>query len=124
MLPELALTLRDIPRFPPPWAYANAGRPDERRGRVAVRRAFVELKLVFMRAAAEVRGETGQQLQLLVRQAGEPIELWLMRSTLLAALPRDGLDRDSAEAHRLAISGALAQVYPGVEPRGETLGRR
>lgn len=117
---ELQLTLREIPQFPPPWAFASAGRPDERRGRVAARRAFVALKLCFMRAAAEVTGETGLHLQQLVRQANEPIELWLIRSAVLAALMDDG---EQLAEHRNAMREALAHAFPGVEPQGETLSR-
>lgn len=115
------LTLRDIPHFPPSWAFASAGRPDERRGRLAARRAFVDLKLIFMRAAADVRGETGQQLQQSVRQASEPIELWLMRSAVLAALLGD--EEANLATHRQAMRDALAEAFPGVEPWGETLSR-
>jgi hypothetical protein len=115
------LTLREIPRFPPPWAFASSGRAEERRGRVLMRRAFVELKLVFMRAAADVPGPAGQQLQTRVRQAAEPIELWLLRAALLGALMFD--DEERAADHREAMATALAQVFPGIEPRGQTLSR-
>ncbi|MFY7867766.1 hypothetical protein [Roseateles sp.] len=117
----MQLTLREIPHFPPPWAYACAGRPDERRGRIAVRKAFVALKLTFTRAAAEVSGEIGQSLQSIVRQASEPIELWLIRSTLLAALP---LDSERANDHRLAVLDALSQVYPGSDGSSRASGYR
>lgn len=111
-----ALTLREIPQFPPPWAYACVGQPHERRGRVAARRAFVDLKLSFMRAAAQAPGETGRHLQQLVRQACEPIELWLIRSTLLAALPDEREDWDNTAAHAQAMQQALAQAFPEIPP--------
>lgn len=105
------LTLREIPAFPPPWAFASTGRSEERRGRVAARRAFVALRLSFMRAAADVPGMAGEQLQRAVRQASEPIELWLLQTSLLAALP-EGCER--APGHSLAMQDALAQVGPGL----------
>ena len=110
-----ALTLREIPPFQPPWAYACAGQPHERRGRMVARRAFVDLKLCFMRAAAQAPGETGQHLQQLVRQAAEPIELWLIRPAVLAALPEDNND---AALHAQAIREALAAVFPGIAASG------
>lgn len=103
------LTLREIPNFPPPWSYVCAQRPEERRGRMAARQAFVGLKLCFTRAAAEARGAAADELRRRVRQAGEPIELWLLRAPLLAALPDD---MEQVEQHRLAIEQALRQVYP------------
>jgi hypothetical protein len=103
----MELTLRDIPAFPPPWSYVSAGHPGERRGRVAARRALVDLKLCVTRAAAEIAGEHGAELQKRARQAGEPIELWLLRGAILAALPAD-----SAAAHRRAMEQALRQVFP------------
>jgi len=101
------LTLREIPDFPPPWSYASAGQPGERRGRIAARRAFVELKLCCTRAAAELGGPYGGQLQRQIRQACEPIELWLLRGALLTALPDE-----RAEPHRRAIELALDRVFP------------
>lgn len=112
-----ALTLREIPSFQAPWAYACAGQPHERRGRMVARRAFVELKLCFMRAAAQAPGETGQQLQQLVRQAAEPIELWLIRTAVLAALPADN---NEAAQHAQAMREALAGVFPGIASTAAT----
>ncbi len=111
---SLQLTLREIPHFPPPWSYACAGRPDERRGRIALRRAFVDLKLSFMRAAADVPGDMGRHLQTLVRQAAEPIELWLIHGSLLAALPRElETEPGLSQRHRHALLAAMASSYPG-----------
>jgi len=113
--PPLELTLRDIPRFPPPWAFACAAGRDERRGRIAARRGFVQLKLCFMRAAACIPGATGGELQTLVRHASEPIELWLMRGSLLAALAclaAEGSQAELAEAQGRSLLLALQQAYP------------
>lgn len=106
------LTLREIPNFLPPWSYVCASRPAERRGHLAARQAFVALKLCFTRAAAEACGAAADELRQLVRQASEPIELWLLRGTLLAALPDD--DDGRARQHRLAIEQALRRVYPSL----------
>lgn len=77
--------------------------------RIAVRRNFVELKLCFMQAAATVSGVTGLHLQTLVRQSSEPSELWLLRSSLLAALSRQG---DNGLAHCTRIQLASQRVHP------------
>ncbi|MDN3921782.1 hypothetical protein [Roseateles violae] len=108
----MQLTLREIPQFLPPWAYASAGRPDERRGRLAARRSFVEQKLVFMRAAARVAGPLGQALQQQLRQASEPIELWLLRSKLLDALLADEEDRLDPQRQQMcdALDSAFAET--------------
>ncbi len=105
----MELTLRDIPHFPPPWAFACTAQSDERRGRIAARRSFVALKLCFMRAAAELRGVHGEHLQTLIRQASEPIELWLIRGSLLAALSRMG---ETGLMHSARVQLALQEAYP------------
>lgn len=105
----LTLTLRDIPDFPPPWAFASLGGMAERRGRSRMRQAFVDLKLVCTRIAAEVPGQQGAELQRQVRQACEPIELWMLRSVLLAALP------DHCElglVYRADMELAMARAFP------------
>ena len=102
----MELTLREIPDFPPPWSYALAGQPGERRGRMAVRRAFTDLKLSFTRAAAAVPGLRGRDLQQQVREASEPIELWLLRAPLLAALPDEAA---AVQARELAQALGVVQ---------------
>ncbi|RQO58765.1 hypothetical protein DBR47_13945 [Paucibacter sp. KBW04] len=111
--PIMLLTLREIPKFPPPWGYASANRPEERRGRRLARQGFVTLKLVFLRAAADIPGETGQELQRRIRQSSEPIELWLLRAQVQAALPED---EGRSSGHVAAIRHALASVYPVGSP--------
>jgi len=112
----MLLTLREIPNFPPPWGYASAKRPEERRGRSQARQAFVGLKLVFLRAAADIPGDLGLDLQRRIRQSNEPIELWLLRATVLAALPQD---QGRSANHAAAIRHALAPIYPVGSPLAE-----
>lgn len=112
------LTLRDLPQFPPPWAYASAAEPADsasgtRHRRSAMRRAFSELRLAFLRAAAEATGPFGDQLRQRVQQAGEPIELWLMHRAVLAALPAT-----SATRHDQAMRAAFARVMDEHGARG------
>lgn len=102
----MELTLREIPDFLPPWSYACLGA--ERRDlarRTAARRAFVQLKLGFTRAAALVGGPTGAALQRQICHASEPLELWMLQGRLLAALPEE-----SAQQQARDLSGLLAQA--------------
>jgi hypothetical protein len=110
----LTLTLRDIPDFPPPWAFASLSGMGERRGRSSrMRQTFVELKLVCTRIAAEVPGSQGIELQRQVRQACEPIELWMLRSTLLSALPEHC---ELALVYRADMEIAMARAFPRHQP--------
>ncbi|HZE91377.1 MAG TPA: hypothetical protein VE029_06690 [Rhizobacter sp.] len=65
------------------------GLPEDRLARVAARRAFVEMKLCFIRAAAAIEGSLGAQLQRKVRLSTEVTDLWRLRTALFDALPRD-----------------------------------
>lgn len=103
----MELTLREVPGFVPPWTFAACRDPQERRGRAERRRAFIDLRLCCGRAAAAVPGEWGLRLQAQVRQACEPIELWLLQSSLLAALPDD----EAGRRHREAVAAALAACF-------------
>lgn len=85
------------------------GMPEDRLARMAARRAFVEMKTCFMRAAAEIEGGTGALLQRKVRMAGEVIELWRLRHAVLAALPRD---KASAEVHRRELQQQIDSAFP------------
>src|SRR5204862_7931258 len=67
-------------------ASQSFGLPDERLARVAARRAFVEMKHAFMRAAADIDGVIGAMLQRKVRNATEAADLWRLRAVLLASL--------------------------------------
>lgn len=82
------------------------GMPEDRLARVAARRAFVEMKACFMRAAAEIEGSTGALLQRKVRLAGEVIELWRLRHAVVAALPL------SAEMHRRELRQQIDSAFP------------
>lgn len=111
----MTLTLRDIPNFPPPWAFASLGGQSERRDhRSRMRQTFIELKLVCTRIAAEVPGAQGAELQRQVRQACEPIELWMLRSTLLAALPEHC---ELALVYRADMEIAMARAFPRHQSR-------
>jgi hypothetical protein len=80
----------------------------ERLARIAARRAFVELKTSFMRAAADIDGAPGERLQRQVRQASEPVQLWRLRGAVLMALrERHG----HATVHHLELRRQLDSIF-------------
>lgn len=89
-------------------AHAISLDDSERLARLAARRAFVELKQAFMRAAALIEGEIGARLQRRVRRATEAVELWRLRAVVLASLP----ETDAAHVSRIELSRQLDSVFP------------
>lgn len=85
------------------------GLPDDRLARMAARRAFVEMKQVFMRAAADVEGTVAEMLQNRVRAANEPVELWRIRAVLLASLPSH---HERSLTHRIELHRQLDSLFP------------
>lgn len=85
------------------------GMPDDRLARMAARRAFVEMKQVFMRAAADVEGTVGERLQRRVRAANEPVELWRLRAVLLASLPAR---HERTLIHRIELHRQMDSLFP------------
>jgi hypothetical protein len=85
---------------------------DARMARVAARRAFVEMKQCFMRAAAEIDGDEGGELQRQVRQSTEVTELWRLRSALFGALPRDTVPSELRDELRQHLDSAFPEAGP------------
>lgn len=105
-------------RAPPPRQYLSAapdsvlpepGLPQDRHARIAARRSFVGLKQRFMQAVALLDGMRGDWLRHQVRQAHEPIDLWMLRGAVFAAL-------ETLDAHcrrtRDDLDRALDSVFP------------
>ncbi len=92
---------------PTPWR--AGGTPQDRLARVAARRAFVELKQCFMRAAAGVDGDHATLLQLHVRQSSDVMDLWLLRDVVLESLPRD---TDAGLRLRRDLQAHLDDAFP------------
>jgi len=82
---------------------------DERLARVAARKAFVEMKISFMRAAALVRNAEGPLLQRKVRSATEVTELWRLRDALFDNLPEQD---PTAVAQRAELQYHLDSAFP------------
>jgi hypothetical protein len=89
------------------------GPPEDRLARIAARRAFVELKTSFMRAASDACGPSGELLRRKVRDADESLQLWRLRVALLAALP-SGHERTAL--HRSELLHQLDSVFPDSGP--------
>jgi hypothetical protein len=98
----------------------GAGMPQDRAARFAARRAFVEMKLLFLRATAPLEDRKGEWLRHQVRQANDPLDLWLLRGPVLRSLSQD--DRRH-RALRAELYRSLDSIFPeafGFEP-GATL---
>jgi hypothetical protein len=82
--------------------------PPEQLARIAARRAFVEMKHSFMRAAGDVDGPIGTLLCAKVRRATEPAHLWRLRAVLLASLPDD---HERTPIHRMELHRQLDSLF-------------
>jgi hypothetical protein len=91
-----------------PEAHTAFNLPDARVTKIAERRAFVDLKMCFMRAAADIDGPLGERLQRVVRHAREPVQLWRLRGAVLAAL-RDNDAR--SHVHRIELRRQLDSIF-------------
>lgn len=108
---------------PPPRHYLSAppapsvllagALPRQRATRIAARCAFVEMKQRFIDAVAGIDGSRGTWLRHQVRQAQQPVDLWLLRGAVFAVLR--GHDDDS---HRIRsdLQRALDDVFPDSSP--------
>jgi hypothetical protein len=83
---ELDLEL-DLPE--PAGAPEEAGMPQDRAARIAARRAFVEMKQLFLSAAEGLPGHKGTWLGRRIRAAADAGDLASLRGPLLAALRED-----------------------------------
>lgn len=90
-------------------AYPGFGLPEERLARLAARRAFVNLKISFMRATADIQGGLGELLQRKVRHSHEAVELLRLRGAVFTALPTDS---QSSVLHKLDLHQQLGSVFP------------
>lgn len=112
-------TFIDTSQFPSSQ-FSAAGLPQDRSARIAARRAFVEMKLLFLRATGVLEDRKGQWLRHQVRLANDPVDLWLLRGPVLAALC---LDDSHHRALRAEMYRSLDSIFPeafGFDP-GATL---
>jgi hypothetical protein len=98
-------------QYQPHAALPGAGLPGDRLARLAARRAFVGLKLVYLDALDAVSGHEAVWLRHQVRSAAEPEDLWLLRAPVFAALAGPER-RDLRHALRRALSSIFAEAQP------------
>ena len=83
--------------------------PSTRSARIESRRAFVEMKQLFMRAVENLEHRKGAWLRAQVRAAEDPIDLWLLRGPLLATLREDDV---ATRTMRAALYRTLDRTFP------------
>ena len=84
----------------------DPGLPQDRHARIAARRSFVGLKQQFMAAIETLDGLRGDWLRRQVRQTQEPVDLWMLRGAVFAALQTqdDYSRRTRNDLHRVLDS--------------------
>jgi len=87
----------------------HMGLPETRSARIESRRAFVEMKQLFMRAVENLEHRKGAWLRAQVRGAEDPIDLWLLRGPLLATLREDDV---ATRTMRAALYRTLDRTFP------------
>ena len=87
----------------------DPGLPQDRHARIAARRIFVDLKQQFMAAIETLDGMRGDWLRRQVRQAHEPVDLWMLRGAVFAAL--ETLDGHSRRT-RDQLNREIDSVFP------------
>jgi hypothetical protein len=80
-----------------------------RSARIETRRAFVEMKQLFIRAVENLEHRKGAWLRAQVRAAEDPIDLWLLRGPLLATLREDDV---ATRTMRAALYRTLDRTFP------------
>lgn len=109
--------------FSPGASLPDAGMPSDRAARIAARQALVLLKLTFLHALEAAGCEDGSEcaavvpgaewLRKQVRNAEEPVDLWLLRAPVYAALAGGGEDRRN---RRRIVRRGLDTIFPDLEP--------
>jgi hypothetical protein len=104
----MALDPRTLPAGNP--VAAAAGMPGDRDARLAASKALIDLQLTFLHA---LQGTPGTEwLQQQVRAAEEPVDLWLLRAPVLAALAGASADQ---RQRRQRLRRGLASVFPELD---------
>ena len=86
------------------------GLPHDRHARIAARRCFVDLKHQFMAAIEALDGMRGDWLRWQVRQAHEPVDLWMLRGAVFAALETQD---EYSRRTRNDLNRVLDCAFPG-----------
>jgi hypothetical protein len=92
---------------------SHSGMPGDREAQIASRRAFVELKQTFMQAVLDLQDQGADWLRAQVRGAEEPVDLWLLRAPLFAAMA--GPDPDMRRRRQM-LRRSLDSVFHDTDP--------
>ena len=113
------LGLAELDSQLPPQAgfLEHDGLPATRSARIESRRAFVEMKQLFLRAVENLEHRKGAWLRSQVRGAEDPIDLWLLRGPLLATLREDDV---ATRTMRAALYRTLDRTFPEAFGSAET----
>lgn len=99
------------PRHFSPATFAGVGEPGDRSARMAARSAFASLKLTFLEA---LEAEPGVEwLRMQVRNAEEPVDLWLLRGPVFDILTGA---REEQRSRRQLLRRGLDSVFPDLDP--------
>lgn len=90
---------------------AEGGLPGDRAARLAARKAFVDLKLTFLHILHDATDV--EWLRTQVRAAEEPLDLWLLRGPVFAALAGPAAE---LRQRRQQLRRGLDTVFPELEP--------
>ena len=88
----------------------GAGMPNDRHARIAARKAFVSLKLTFLEALEHV--PQAEWLRVQVVAAEEPVDLWLLRAPVFAAIAGVGADQ---RTRRQMLRRGLDSMFPDLD---------
>jgi hypothetical protein len=88
----------------------GAGMPGDRSASVAARQAFDDLKKTYLHALIDVPNSDWLRKQ--VSKAEEPVDLWLMRALVFAAL--EGADNDRRSRRQLLRRG-IDSMFPDLD---------
>jgi hypothetical protein len=97
--------------FSPGAGLPGAGLPGDRSAHLAARRAFVDLKLTFLHALEGAPAVDWLCHQ--VRAAEEPVDLWLLRAPVFAALA--GVQPELRQ-RRQRLRRGLDSIFPDLDP--------
>lgn len=98
------------PEIAPRDFTVGAGMPGDRGARIAASQAFVLLKHSFLEALAPTSDT--QWLRHQVLAAEEPVDLWLLRAPVFAAL--GGVD-EACRQRRQSLRRSLDSVFPELD---------
>lgn len=94
----------------------GAGSSGDRVARCAARQTFLALRLTFLGALQGL--PDGEWLMEQVRAAEEPVDLWLLRAPVFAALV--GVDNER-RGRRQSLRRGLDSLFPDLEPASNFL---